>query len=491
VSAEATASTSSSEATLRFTLVLLAAMMSIIGSLGAPLITTVAQSNHISLSTAEWILTATLLTGALATPVMGRLADGHLQRRVVLVALATVVVGLVMAALSRDFLWLLVGRCLQGLGMGLLPVTMTIARSHLSPAVAARTIATLSVTAAIGVGLGYPLTSVVAQYFDYHAAFWLAAGLIGATWALSWRVLPPTDTRDHREFDGVGALILTLALVALLSVLGEGQVWGWASSRSLSLGLTGMVLLGVWCLYELRRRDPLVNLRQSTHRAVITSDATGFLISVSMYLFMPVVVEYVQIPTSTGYGFGASIFTSGLLLVPLSVGTFAASRFVPTLARHFNARITVPLGALLFALAALTFSLEHRALWEAFVVMGIAGLGAGLTFAAMPGYIVRATPAADTGAALGFYQLLRSVGLSIGSAAAGAVLAHFTLAGHSLPQLAGFLTTMHVAVGLLVGAAVMSYLLLGETSGALSPATVEIMEEGAELGSSGLGLLGE
>jgi len=50
---------------------------------------------------------------------------------------------------------------------------------------------------------------------------------------------------------------------------------------------------------------------------------------------------------------------------------------------------------------------------------------------------------------------------------------------------------MHVAVGLLVGAAVMSYLLLGETSGALSPATVEIMEEGAELGSSGLGLLGE
>ena len=484
--------TNPSTRTLRITLTLLATMMSIIGSLGAPLIGTVAQSNHIPLSTAEWILTATLLTGALATPVMGRLADGHLQRRVVLVALSIVLVGLVMSALSRDFTWLLVGRSLQGLGMGLLPVTMTIARSHLAPPMAAKTIASLSVTAAIGIGLGYPVTSVIAQYFDYHSAFWFAAALIGATLVLASRVLPDTAAHAHREFDVVGAVILTLSLVGLLSLLGQGQVWGWTSPRSLTLGVGGGALLVAWCFYELRRHDPLVNLRQSKHRAVITSDATGFLISVSMYLFMPVVVEYVQVPRSTGFGFGSSIFTAGLLLVPLSVGTFTASRFVPLLVRHFNARVTVPLGALLFAVAALTFSYEHRSLWEAFVIMGIAGLGGGLTFAAMPGYIVRATPVADTGAALGFYQLLRSVGLSIGSAAAGAILAHFTAAGAGLPVRAGFLTTLNIAGGLLVFTAILSYLLLGDTpTGTSSSATIEMMEESAELGASGLGLLGE
>ncbi|MDH2902674.1 MAG: MFS transporter [Actinomycetota bacterium] len=478
--------------TLRATLTLLATMMSIIGSLGAPLIGTVAQANRIPLSTAEWILTATLLTGALATPVMGRLADGHLQRKVVLVALGIVLVGLVMSALSSDFTWLLVGRSLQGLGMGLLPVTMTIARSHLAPPVAARTIASLSVTAAIGVGLGYPVTSVIAQYFDYHSAFWFAAVLIGATLVLAAKVLPDTTARAHRDFDLVGAVILTLSLVGLLSLLGEGQVWGWTSPHSLSLGAGGAVLLLVWCLYELRRHDPLVNLRQSKHRAVITADASGFLISVSMYLFMPVVVEYVQVPRSTGFGFGSSIFTSGLLLVPLSIGTFTASRFVPLLVRHFNARVTVPLGALLFAVAAVTFAHDHRSLWEAFVAMGIAGLGGGLTFAAMPGYIVRATPEADTGAALGFYQLLRSIGLSIGSAAAGAILAHFTVAGATLPAQAGFLTALDIAAGLLVFTAVLSYVLLGDTpAGNSSSSTVELMEEGAELGASGLGLPGE
>ena len=478
--------------TLRLTLTLLAMMMSIIGSLGAPLIGTVAQANHISLSTAEWILTATLLTGALATPVMGRLSDGHLQRRVVLVALCVVLAGLVMSALSTDFTWLLVGRSLQGLGMGLLPVTMTIARSHLEPATAAKTIAALSVTAAIGVGLGYPVTSVIAQYFDYHAAFWFAAALIGATLILASRVLPDTAARAHRDFDATGALILTLALVGILSLLGEGQVWGWTSPRSLGLGIGGAILLVAWCVYELRRHDPLVNLRQSTHRAVITSDASGFLISVSMYLFMPVVVEFVQVPRSNGFGFGSSIFTAGLLLVPLSIGTFTASRFVPLLVRHFNARVTVPLGALLFAVAALTFAHQHHSLWEAFVIMGIAGLGGGLTFAAMPGYIVRATPPADTGAALGFYQLLRSIGLSIGSACAGAILAHFTVAGASLPERAGFLTALNVAAALLVFTAVLSYLLLGDTpTGPSSPATIELMEEGAELGASGLGLSGD
>ena len=99
-----------------------------------------------SLSTGEWILTITLLTGALATPVMGRLADGPRQRTVILVALASVVVGCALSALSNGFALLLVGRALQGVGLGLLPVARAIARRHLLPMKARRTIATLAVT---------------------------------------------------------------------------------------------------------------------------------------------------------------------------------------------------------------------------------------------------------------------------------------------------------------------------------------------------------
>ena len=157
------------------TLVLSGSLMAVVSSLGAPLIPTLSQADGVSLSTGEWILTITLLTGALATPVMGRLADGPRQRAVILVALVAVVVGCVVSAVSSGFTVLLIGRALQGVGLGLLPVAMATARRNLPPVQARRTIATLSVTTAIGAGLGYPVTGLIAQVLDFRAAYWFGA----------------------------------------------------------------------------------------------------------------------------------------------------------------------------------------------------------------------------------------------------------------------------------------------------------------------------
>src|SRR5258707_9585128 len=78
------------------TLVLSGSLMSVVSSLGAPLIPTLARADGVSLSTGAGILTITLMTGALATPVMGRLADGPRQRTPILVALSPVIAGSVL-----------------------------------------------------------------------------------------------------------------------------------------------------------------------------------------------------------------------------------------------------------------------------------------------------------------------------------------------------------------------------------------------------------
>src|ERR1700683_4535906 len=161
-------------------LVTVAALVAIISSLGAPLIPSIAQSDHVSLSTAEWVLTAALMVGALATPAMGRLADGPRKRRVIEVALPAVLAGCVLSAVSSSFIVLIIGRGLQGIGLGLLPVTMAIARSQFSPERAGRAIAALSISAAAGAGLGYPLTSLIAEFLDYRAAFWFGAIIVAA-----------------------------------------------------------------------------------------------------------------------------------------------------------------------------------------------------------------------------------------------------------------------------------------------------------------------
>src|SRR5580693_6827935 len=417
------------------TLVLAGSLMSVVSSLGAPLIPTLSRIDGVSLSAGEWILTITLLTGALATPVMGRLADGPRQRDVILVALGLVVVGCVVAAVSNGFIVLIVGRGFQGVGLGRLTVAL----------------------------------------------------------ALAALVLPARSAGTSRRFDFVGAGLLSLAVIGVSVVLSEGGGWGWASARSLGVAAVSVVLLAVWIPFELRVAEPLIDLRQVRNRSVLTADASGFLISIAMYLLLPIIVEFVQIPRSAGYGFAASVVVSGLVLIPLSVGSFVASRFLIVYERRFGPRTMIPLGSVVFAVGAMFFALEHSALWEAFVTLAVCGLGIGFTTGAMPGFITRAVAQSETGSATGFYQVVRSIGLTVGSALSAAVLMSHTRHGQSLPDVDGFKVALIIAAGLCVATAVVSFALPGKASSRRNGLTVggerdleEVMKDEAELGGTGL-----
>ena len=319
-----------------------AALVAIVSSLGAPLIPSIARSDRVSLSTGEWVLTAALLSGALATPAMGRLADGTRKRMVIVFALVAVFAGCVLSALSTGFAVLALGRGLQGVGLGLLPVTMAIARSQFTPEKTARAVATLSVSAAIGAGLGYPITSLIAQFYDYRGAFWFGAITVALALLLVVMVLPPHSDGRSRRFDYLGMATLGTAVVGVSVVLSEGGEWRWTSARSLGLIAFSLVMTGVWAAHELRITDPLINVRQARNRSVLTADTSAFLIAVAMYLFLPIIIEFVQIPVTSGYGFGASILVSGLVFVPLSFGSFAASRCLTAYTNRFGVRSMIP-----------------------------------------------------------------------------------------------------------------------------------------------------
>src|ERR1700689_3419183 len=449
-------------------LVLSGSLMAVVSSLGAPLIPTLSRTDGVSLSTGEWILTITLLTGALATPVMGRLADGPRQRAVMLTGLGTVVAGCVLSAVSTGFAVLLIGRALQGVGLGLLPVAMAIARRNLPWEAARQTIATLSVTTAIGVGLGYPVTGLIAQFLGFRAAYWFGAITVTGALVLAALVLPPRSAGTSRRFDVVGAGLLSLAVIGVSVVLSEGGGWGWTSARSLGVVAASVVLLAVWIPFELRVAHPLIDLRQVRNRSVLTADVSGFLISIAMFLLLPIIVEFVQIPRSAGYGFAASVVVSGLVLVPLSVGSFVASRFLAGYERRFGPRTMIPLGSVVFAVGAMFFAVGHSALWEAFVTVTICGLGIGFTTGAMPGFIVRAVAQSETGSAMGFYQVVRSIGLTVGSALSAAVLMAHTRPDQALPDVDGFKVALILAAALCLVAAAVSFVLPGRVP---SPAT--------------------
>ena len=94
--------------------------------------------------------------------------------------------------------------------------------------------------------------------------------------------------------------------------------------------------------------------------------------------------------------------------------------------------------------------------------MGIGGIGIGFTFAAMPGFIVQAVHARDTGSAMGFYQVLRSIGLAIGSAISGVILAGLHPARTAaFPSVGGFRTALLIGAALCLLTAVLTFFLPG------------------------------
>ena len=148
--------------------------------------------------------------------------------------------------------------------------------------------------------------------------------------------------------------------------------------------------------------------------------------------------------------------------------------------RRLGARVVLLAGALTIATAGGFFALVHSALWQAFVTMGLVGVGFGFTFAAIPGIITRAVPEGETGSAMGFYQVVRAIGFSVGSALTASILA-----AHDASE-QGFVVALWVAAAACVVAGVGAAVLTPSGTSALSGPLERRVREDAELASAGL-----
>jgi MFS family permease len=466
-------------------LVVMTLVASMISSLGAPLLPDIASSLSVSVSAAQWSLTAALLSGAVAAPILGRLGDGRWRREAILGALVIVCAGGVVAGLARSLPLLIAGRTMQGIGLGLAPIAMAVARAHLpedrSPAV----IGLLSVSGAAGVGIGYPLTGLVASALDVFAAFLFGSVLSGLALVLAFLAIPSSRGGGGTPLDLPGAALGSAGLVALLIGIGQGSDWGWGSPAVLTAFALAVVLLVAWVRLQLRTPNPLVELRLLSRRAVLGADGAALLIGVALYMFLTIVTGYVQTPTAHGFGFGVSPLVAGLVLIPFSLLSLLTSRLMWRLAPRVGFRAVVVAGTAVVAAAGAFFALAHDALWETFVTMGLLGVGFGLTFAALPGLLSRSVPGNEAGSAMGFYQVIRSTGFSIGSALVASVLAAHQLGGSGQPGEDGYLLAAWIGTGACALAALWAWLLT-PALGAGPERLDEFARNDAELAGAGL-----
>ncbi|GAB3673907.1 MFS transporter [Actinocorallia lasiicapitis] len=378
-----------------------------------------------------WLVTATLLSGAVCTPLLGRAGDMYGKRRVLLLSLVAVAVGSLVCAITSALPLLVTGRALQGVGLAVMPLGISIMRDELPAERVASAVALMSATIGTGAAIGLPIAAVVVQYSSWHTMFWVCAAVSLLVLAAVWRIVPESPVRNPGRFDFAGAAGLTVTLLCLLMAISKGADWGWGSARTVGL-LAVAVLVGAgWGRFELRHDEPLVDLRVSARPTVLLANLAALFIGFAFYANSLVTAQLVQEPATAGYGLGMSIVASGLCLLP---GGICMAFLSPVSARISTARgpkTTVALAAGLIAVGYVVRYFTSHELWTIILGATIVATGTGLAYSALPMLIMRAIPVTETAAANGLNTLMRMIGQSASSAMSAAVLAHLTFQGHA------------------------------------------------------------
>lgn len=260
---------------------------------------------------------------------------------------------------------------------------------------------------------------------------------------------PESKVRTGGRFDLAGSLGLSAGLVSLLLAVSKGADWGWTSATTLGLFAAAVVILLSWGAYELRARQPLVDLRTTARRQVLFTNLASIALGFSMFAMSLVLPQLLQLPEQTGYGLGMSMLTTGLVLAPQGLVMMVVSPFSAAVTKAKGPKVTLMIGALIVAAGYGLNIVLMSEVWHLILASCVIGAGVGFTYGSLPALIMGAVPASETAAANSLNALMRSLGTSFASAIAGVILAQMTTGfhGRALPSESGFKVVMAIGAG--------------------------------------------
>jgi MFS family permease len=391
---------------------------SLLQSLIIPAIPQLEHTLHTSEDGASWLLTAYLLSAAIATPILGRIGDQTGKEKMMVIVLVALSVGTLVSALASSLPVMIVGRVIQGAAGAVFPLAFGIIRDEFPPERVAGAIGVLSAILGLGVGAGILLAGPILEHLSYHWLFWFPLVMaLGATVA-TFIFVPESPVRAGRGINWLGAVLMSGWLVTGLLAVSYGPTWGWHSATVLLLFAATLVLLGLWVWSESRARSPLVDMHMMRIPAVWSTNLAALLFGFGMFAMFITVPQFAQMPSSAGYGFGASVTQSGLYLVPFATAMLVIAPLTGRLSRSVGSKVVLIAGSLFAAASYGLLVFEHSAPWTIYTAAGLLGVGVALGYASMANLIIDAVPPEQTGVATGMNTNIRNIGAALGSGVA-------------------------------------------------------------------------
>lgn len=386
------------------------------------------------------VVVAYLLSLAVVIPASGWLGDRWGTKRVFLIALALFTVTSALCGLASNFTMLVLFRFLQGAAGGALaPVGTTMLYRTFPPAERVRVSSVLIIPTVVAPATGPVLGGLLVDSLSWRWVFFVNVPIGIAAFLFGLVFL-----QEHREpkagsFDLPGFLLAGIGLALALYALSEGPTSGWTSPAVLGSALGGLLLLIGFVVVELRRPEPLLDLRLLGNRLFRIANLVSLFSSAAFLGVLFVAPLFLQ------QGLGVTPLTSGLTTFPEALGVLLSSQIVARLYPRVGPRrlMAAGLAGVTIVMGLMSLMGADTNLWLMRVLMFLTG--AGMAFAFVPVQIAAfaTISSAATGQASALSNALRQLGSALGVAVIGAVLSAVgptrqSVNGRVLPNLAAY-----------------------------------------------------
>ncbi|MGA8710265.1 MAG: MFS transporter [Thermoplasmata archaeon] len=419
-----------------------------------PSLPTIASNFGVDAGQVTLIISAYAAAGVALSPVIGKLGDIYGKRKIMIAVMFTYAAAVSVTGFSPNFAFMVGARTIQGVGLTIMPLGMSLMREEFPKEMVPRAQGILSAMFGIGFAISLPLGSWVSQDYGWRTTYHSAVPFVVIMAILVFLLVKESPyRRPETRVDYLGALFLGIGLAGIVAALSQGEAWGWTSPLTLGFAVLGAIMFIPFVLVErgltVRKREPIVDVRLLAERNVTVTNVVLTVAGLGMYLALFSLIFQFEYPLASG-GYNAScttlsncnfgILSAGIDILPLALGMTAVALLTSVIVSRVGVKPLAFTGGLVTALG---FTLEafSTTLTTALVIEVVIGAGMGLLNASIINLLVLTVDPKDMGQATAMNNVFRNVGGSVGAPIAGSLLATYLLtsgplAGHFPAHLA-------------------------------------------------------
>jgi MFS family permease len=432
-----------------------------------PSLPTIQADFRVDAAQVTLILSAYAAAGVALSPVVGKLGDIYGKRKVMVIVMFIYAASVSVTGFSPNFPFMVAARTIQGVGLTIIPLGMSLIREEFPREMVPRAQGLLSAMFGIGFAVSLPLGSWVSQDYGWRTTYHSAVPFVILMAVLVFLLVRESPyRRPDTRVDYLGALFLGLGLAGIVTALSQGEAWGWTSGMTLTFAALGAAMFVPFFLVERRltaqKREPIVDVRLLAERNVTVTNIVLTVAGLGMYLALFSLIYQFEYPLASG-GYNAScvsplqcnfeILTAGIDILPLAVGMTCVALITSVVVSRVGIKPLALAGGMITALA---FILEAYAttLNTALLIEVLVGAGMGLLNASIINLLILTVDPKDMGQATAMNNVFRNVGGSVGAPIAGSLLATYVLTSgpfaHIFPSHTAFQDVYFIAAAITV-----------------------------------------